>query len=113
MYTISIVSLTAFLKRIIESAPTSPNALARLFPMVIMTSVTISERYTMDTTKLLEYPGPLYVKRYTMEMMKLQSKLTKRLTVIWNNVGAKRSIPCRFCNIKLSYKSHCELVYSL
>ncbi len=43
---------------IIESAPTNPNALARLLPITIITSEVIIERNTIEFAKLSVYPGP-------------------------------------------------------
>jgi hypothetical protein len=50
--TMSCMSFTAVRKRIMDMAPTSPNALAKLFPITMMTRAVIMDSKTKLCTKL-------------------------------------------------------------
>ena len=54
MKTISWVSLIAIRKRIMDMEPTSPNALARLFPITMITIVVIIAKATSEWTYEVE-----------------------------------------------------------
>ena len=58
---ISNVSFTAVLKRIIDIAPTSPNALAKLLPITIITTAVIMVNTTSELRNETVKPPPLYV----------------------------------------------------
>ena len=48
------MSLTAVRNRMIDIAPTSPNARARLFPIAMMTTAVIMARVTSEATNVTE-----------------------------------------------------------
>ena len=54
MKMISKVSLTAVRNRIMDIAPTNPNALAKLFPITKITIAVIMVNMTMEMTKVGE-----------------------------------------------------------
>jgi len=48
----------AVLNLIIDKAPTRPKALAKLFPITIITSEVIADKKIRELMKLFEYAGP-------------------------------------------------------
>ena len=73
----------------IDNAPTKPNALARLFPITIITIEVITERKIMEFTKLLEYPGPRYVNLYINDTIKPHIVAIKTFKAISGMEGEK------------------------
>ena len=59
IYTISIASLIGVRNLIIDIAPTSPKARARLFPITIITIEVIIDSIINEWMKEPEKPGPL------------------------------------------------------